>query len=680
MQDCLDTLITTIPRLTPDLEKKLARISVVTYRDAIFHWPLRYENHCQLIPVATIMDGTKGLFEGIVTQVRIHPRGATVFLESKRALLRLVFFQKCPVRRPVWTEGQLWRCFGEIRLDAQGYFLSHPQYWIFDSESPPPLVSTLTPVYPTTPGLSQTILRRVIQEACDRSQSALQQTDGWIEKDLWSLMRALRFVHAPSPDVTLVEGCIPFTHPAWRRLITEELCAYYIAMQKTKTNRQEAMAPALLQKTMALLPHLSFTLTGAQMRAAEAIAEDLTKSQPMMRLLQGDVGSGKTAVAAMAAVQAVHNGVQVAIMAPTEMLALQHVQTFQRWLGPMGITMAGLISKTPLRVRAKIRETLANGTLSVLIGTHAIFQSDQVFSNLGLVVIDEQHRFGVAQRLALCNKAGEGVHQLVMSATPIPRTLAMAYYADLDISILDELPPGRQPIQTLVLPERRREEVVMRIAAMCLEGGQAYWVCPLVEESENIRAQCAEKTQEALAQLLPQLRVGLLHGKMKSAEKQSISANFRAREIDVLVATTVIEVGIDVPNARIIVLENGERLGLAQAHQLRGRVGRGVDQSYCIVLYGAALSTLAQARLRVLKDTQDGFVIAEQDLQLRGPGEILGLRQTGFKPFRVADWGRDRALLPSVIALSKQLQEKHPDTAAHWMARWYRDAPVFSEV
>ena len=557
------------------------------------------------------------------------------------------------------------------------------------AEEPAPLEETLTPIYSTTEGVPQSRLRALIAQASSELDSA--GVRDWIPAKvvatlgLPSLVDALAYVHNPPREAeieVLAAGC----HPAQRRLAFEELLAHHLSLKLIKHEAQTEPA-AVLNDSENLAPRfissLPFPLTNAQLRALQDVNADLSVNRPMVRLVQGDVGCGKTIVAAAAAARAAGSGMQVALMAPTELLAEQHFRNFDAWFRPLGLTVALVSGSVPARTRRSALEAIASGEIRIAVGTHALFQEGMDFKNLALVIVDEQHRFGVQQRLRLQEKGrkdGRFPHQLIMTATPIPRTLAMTAYADLDISVIDELPPGRTPIKTVVIPEEKRAAVVARIVEACREGRQAYWVCPLIEESEELRSQAAEETAAALAEALPGVRVGIVHGRMKSLEKDAAMLAFKDGKIQLLVATTVIEVGVDVPNATLMVIENAERMGLAQLHQLRGRVGRGTSASTCVLLYRAPLSQLARERLKAIRETNDGFEIARKDLELRGPGELLGTRQTGLAQLRVADLVRDADLLPCVQETAELLLASYPDNIAALAMRWVGTAERFGRV
>ncbi|MDH4275995.1 MAG: ATP-dependent DNA helicase RecG, partial [Gammaproteobacteria bacterium] len=600
------------------------------------------------------------------------------------------FFHFNTAQQEALVVGAHLRGFGEARRGPLGLEITHPEYRIIDPEQPVPVAERLTPIYPATEGLHQPLLRRLVEQALTRLDDPARAPAELLPdamRDQWGLMaltEALKTVHQPPPDVAL-SALESGAHPALRRLAFEELMAFQIGLRQLRQRIRERNAPALAGDAtlrQRLLQSLPFALTTAQQRVIAEVIADLAAPLPMLRLVQGDVGSGKTVVAALAALQAVASGAQVAFMAPTELLSEQHYQTLQRWFIPLGVQVAWLAGRVKGKIRATLLETIANGQVAVIVGTHALFQDEVTFATLGLVIIDEQHRFGVHQRLALREKgrAHFAPHQLVMTATPIPRTLAMTAYADLDVSVIDELPRGRLPIDTVAIPERRRDEVVQRIFTALREGRQAYWVCTLIEASEVLMAQAAEDTATQLAAALPGMRVALIHGRMKAQEKETTMAEFKAGAVQLLVATTVIEVGVDVPNASLMIIENAERLGLAQLHQLRGRVGRGEVKSTCVLLFRSPLGMQARERLETLRQTQDGFEIARRDLELRGPGEVLGTRQTGLVQFHIADLSRDAALLPKVAQAADTMLHHHPEAVAPLLQRWVRQGHQFSEV
>jgi ATP-dependent DNA helicase RecG len=639
-----------------------------------------------------VVPGQKALIEGVIelAEVAIRRRRSLLCrLADGTGGITLRFFHFTRSQQQALVRGARLRCYGEVRAGPTGPELVHPETRVIAATEPEP-DAALTPIYPTTEGLHQQSLRRLVAQVLARlEREPLEDYLGDLlaeREERWpTLAAALALLHKPPPE-TRTDLIAIGRHPAQRRIALEELVAQRLSLRRSAaTARTERAYPlpaphADLERFRAALP---FELTGAQRAAASEILADLAASTPMSRLLQGDVGSGKTVVAALAAVVAAAAHCQTAVMAPTELLAEQHAASFARWLTPLGLRVATLLGSQPARVRAEALELAADGSAAVVIGTHALFQEGVGFRRLALVIVDEQHRFGVQQRLKLVQKGehdARSPHQLIMTATPIPRTLAMTAYADLDCSVIAELPPGREPVGTAVLPESRRPELVERVAAHCAGGQQAYWVCPLIEESDAIDSSAASALEKELRAALPQATVGLIHGRMKPADKDDVMRRFKAAELDLLVATTVIEVGVDVPNATLMIVENAERMGLAQLHQLRGRVGRGRQASHCVLLYKPPLSELARERLRVIRGTNDGFEVAQKDLELRGPGEVLGTRQTGQLQLRVADLLRDADLLPGAIELSDRLVASHPERVDRIIRRWSRGAAEYAKV
>jgi len=674
--------VTSLPGVGPALAQTLARLGLNRIQDLWFHLPLRYEDRTRITPIRELKTGETAQVEGIVEAVergfRYRPQLRVAIGDESRATLILRFFHFNRAQAEQLAPGVRLVCYGEVRHGAHGLEMVHPQYTRVLGDGAAAIDDRLTPIYPTTEGLGQKRLGGVIARALERlpGDAILELIPAPLREPLhlMSLRDALITVHRPPSDADLAALAIG-AHAAQQRLAFEELLTHHLSMKRLRERMRSHRAAALVgDRTLraVLLKNLPFALTGAQQRVSDEIERDLAEPLPMLRLVQGDVGSGKTVVAALAALLAIEAGHQVALMAPTELLAEQHWRTFGNWLQPLGIEPVWLAGKASRSGRERAREQVANGA-PLVIGTHALMQEGVAFRKLGLAIIDEQHRFGVHQRLSLRDKGsagGEVPHQLVLTATPIPRTLAMAAYADLDVSVIDELPPGRTPVQTVAISNTRRAEVIERIRAACSEGRQAYWVCTLIEESEQLEAQAAEVAHAELTASLPGLRIALVHGRLKAAEKQRAMAAFKAGEIHLLVATTVIEVGVDVPNASLMIIENAERLGLAQLHQLRGRVGRGSAASSCVLLYQTPLSQMARARLEVLRETSDGFRIAEKDLELRGPGELLGTRQTGQLEFRVADLARDAHLLPVAQRVGEALMRDHPDRVERLIARW----------
>jgi ATP-dependent DNA helicase RecG len=663
------------------LAQRLARLQVTRVADLLFVLPLRYEDRTRVAAIGTLTPGTRAAVEGEIQLTEVAYRGRRQLLcriADGSGMLTLRFFYFSASQQANLARGIRLRCFGEVRRGPLGLEIVHPEYRRL-SQAAAPLEETLTPIYPLTEGVPQGRLRALIGEALRDLEHAplrdlISQAAG-LPAGLPSLPEALNYLHRPPRAAQLAELAAG-RHPAQQRLAFEELLAHHLALKLRKRTLKTDPAFALGDRAHLgerFLAALPFRLTRAQARARADVERDLAAGAPMARLLQGDVGCGKTVIAAAAAARAAGSGLQAALMAPTELLAEQHWRNLQDWFAPLGETVALLCGSQPARTRRSALETIASGEVRIVVGTHALFQQGIEFKNLALVIVDEQHRFGVQQRLRLQEKGqkqGRVPHQLIMTATPIPRTLAMTAYADLDISVIDELPPGRTPVQTVVVPEQRRVEVVTRIVEACRAGRQVYWVCPLIEESDELRAQAAEETAASLSAALPGVRVGLIHGRMPAAAKDGAMLAFQAGKIQLLVATTVIEVGVDVPNATLMVIENAERMGLAQLHQLRGRVGRGTAASSCVLLYRAPLSALARARLKVIRATSDGFEIARRDLALRGPGELLGTRQTGLAQLRVADLMRDAHLLPKVQEAAELLLAADPDSGNALAARW----------
>ena len=663
------------------LAERLERLGVRQVQDLLFLLPLRYEDRTQVVPIGALLPGMRVAVEGEVqlTEVTFRRRRQLLTrISDGSGFLTLRFFYFSNAQQNGLARGVRIRCFGEVRRGPVGLEIVHPEYRRVTDEAAP-LEESLTPIYPSTEGVQQGRLRMLIDQALRELDAEAVQD--WVPAEvlqplsLPTLKEALSYVHRPPREAQLPELAAG-RHPAQRRLAFEELLAHHLSLKLLKRSAQ-AEAAWQLDDQEGLAPRfiasLPFEMTGAQKRALQDVNGDLGEPHAMVRLIQGDVGCGKTVVAAAAAARAAGSGMQAALMAPTELLAEQHWRNFRDWFQPLGLPVALVSGSQPARTRRSALEVIASGEARLIVGTHALFQEGIEFAQLALVIVDEQHRFGVQQRLRLQEKGrkhGRFPHQLIMTATPIPRTLAMTAYADLEISVIDELPPGRTPIQTVVVPEERRDQVVMRIVEACRAGRQAYWVCPLIEESEEMRSQAAEETAAALAAALPGVHVGLVHGRMPPAKKDQTMLAFKAGTIHLLVATTVIEVGVDVPNATLMVIENAERMGLAQLHQLRGRVGRGSAASSCVLLYRSPLSQLARERLKAIRETNDGFVIARRDLELRGPGELLGTRQTGLAQLRVADLTRDVDLLPRVQEAAELLLSAYPDSIAPLAARW----------
>ena len=678
--------ITDLRGVGPKLEKKLFKLGITKVLDLLFHLPVRYIDKTKITPIGALQPQTQAQIEGEI-------RGCDVVFGKRRSLIcriqdqtgttTLRFFHFSRAQRARLQSGVRLRCFGEIRSGPSGLELYHPEYQIVDNLIDSALEQRLTPIYPSTEGLTQHRIRNLCEQALNHL--CPDSIDEVIKDNIglkFSLFDALVFVHRPPIGASL-DMLDKGMHPAQQCLAFEELIAHHLSMRRLRQQAQKQPAPKLLfdkNVQAKFLDNLMFSLTAAQSRVSETICADLNSTVPMLRLIQGDVGSGKTVVAALAAIQAIANGYQVALMAPTEILSDQHRINFENWMSPLNIDVALLTSNIKGKARERVLDSIAKGLSQMVIGTHALFQEGVDFNKLGLTIVDEQHRFGVHQRLALRKKGAitsmssgaNGIlpHQLIMTATPIPRTLAMTAYADLDCSIIDELPSGRKLVETSVISSLRRNEVVQRVKKACEDGRQAYWVCTLIEESEAFEAEAAEAIAKELRIVLPKLSIGLIHGRLKAGEKISIMEQFKSKKIHLLVATTVIEVGVDVSNASLMIIENSERLGLSQLHQLRGRVGRGSDQSYCVLLYNSNLSHKSKERLKIMRETSDGFELAERDLEMRGPGEILGARQTGDIQFRVANLIRDAHLIPRVKDVAQSILNSNPDAAQQLIDRW----------
>ncbi|HDR1924231.1 TPA: ATP-dependent DNA helicase RecG [Pasteurella multocida] len=683
--------LTTLSGVGAAISDKLGRIAIHNLQDLLFHLPIRYEDRTRITPIHDLRPDAYATIEGLVQtcEVQFGKRPIlNVSLSDGTSKIMLRFFNFNAGMKNSLQPGARVKAFGEVKRGRFMAEIHHPEYQIIRDNAPLILEETLTPIYSTTEGLKQNSLRKLTDQALavlENIQIA-EILPNEFNPHPFSLKEAIRFLHRPPPDVSL-EALEKGTHPAQQRLIFEELLAHNLAMQKVRIGTQQFSAYPLSYQTdlkQRFLAQLPFTPTDAQVRVTQEIEQDLTNPFPMMRLVQGDVGSGKTLVAALTALLAIDNGKQVALMAPTEILAEQHATNFRRWLAPLEIEVGWLAGKVKGKARQTELEKIRTGQAQMVVGTHALFQDEVEFSDLALVIVDEQHRFGVHQRLMLREKGKQAdhyPHQLIMTATPIPRTLAMTVYADLDTSIIDELPPGRTPITTVAISEERRAEVIARVNHACVnEKRQAYWVCTLIDESEVLEAQAAEAIAEDLRKILPHLRIGLVHGRMKPAEKQDIMQAFKQAEIDLLVATTVIEVGVDVPNASLMIIENAERLGLSQLHQLRGRVGRGTTASFCVLMYKPPLGKISQKRLQVLRDTQDGFVISEKDLEIRGPGEVLGTKQTGVAEFKVANLMRDRKMIPTVQYYARRLIVEQPEVATKLIQRWINQREIYTHV
>lgn len=683
--------LTALKGVGPKLLEKLDKLRLQSIQDLLLHLPLRYEDRSRVYSIGDLRAGGSAAVIAEVVSADItygRRRMLKVRVRDASGVLNLVFFQFSAAQLKQFVAGQSIWVFGEVRRGLQGPDMIHPEYKFMADGSVPEGDDTLTPVYPTTDGAHQATLRKLTEQALTFLNDTVlpELLPAHLQPQGLSLVEAIRTLHRPPLDVAqqqLLDGM----HPAQLRLATEELLAHQLSLLQLRAKRQAhqaralVTAPAVQERFLAQLP---FQPTNAQQRVVNEIQADLAQPIPMLRLVQGDVGSGKTLVAALTALTAIGQGYQVALMAPTELLAEQHALTFRQWFEPLGIGVGWLAGKQKGKAREASLAAIKAGEVQLIVGTHALFQAEVTYQNLVLVIIDEQHRFGVHQRLELREKGveqGFQPHQLVMTATPIPRTLAMTAYADLATSVIDELPPGRTPVTTVAIPDTRREQIIQRVRDVCMqEGRQAYWVCTLIDESEVLQCQAAEDTATMLQELLPELKVGLVHGRLKSAEKEAMMQAFKANEINLLVATTVIEVGVDVPNASLMIIENPERLGLAQLHQLRGRVGRGAVASHCVLLYHAPLSKNATQRLGVLRDSNDGFVIAQRDLELRGPGELLGQRQTGLTDMKVADLVKHADLVESVQQLAEQLWREHPHQSQALIDRWLPRRDKYSQA
>ncbi len=666
------TKVVIFPGATALVAAKLEKLGLTCQADLVLHLPLRFEDETRITPIAEAVPGEAAQFEVTVvsSEIAYRPRRQLVCrTEDDTGTLLLRFLNFYPSQQKVLQPGARLRVFGEPRGGFWGSELIHPRFRVLHGEEP--LATALTPVYPTTSGLGQGTLRRLIERALSEVDLGETLPEELVNRfHLEDFAASLRSLHAPQPGLSADE-LVAAQRPAWQRIAFDELLAQQISLRQSYAARRARGAPVLAGNgtlTHRLLTQLPFKLTGAQQRVWQEIAHDLAEPHPMQRLLQGDVGSGKTVLAALAMLQAVEAGYQAALMAPTEILAEQHYRKLAAWLAPLGLEVVWLSGSQKKKDKAAALEKVGAGGTALVVGTHALIEEGVEFARLGLAIVDEQHRFGVRQRLALKQK-GLHSHQLAMSATPIPRTLAMSYYADLDVSVLDELPPGRTAVVTKLVGDKRRDEIVERVRALCREGQQVYWVCPLIEESETLQLKTAEETYAHLRAELPELRIGLVHGRLKTDEKVAVMAAFVRNEIHLLVATTVIEVGVDVPNASLMVIEHAERFGLAQLHQLRGRVGRGAAESACVLLYAQPLSETARARLKIIYENNDGFEIARQDLHLRGPGEFIGARQSGLPLLRFADL-EDTLLVDAARAAAEELLTRWPEHAERHLARW----------
>jgi ATP-dependent DNA helicase RecG len=688
----LDSPLTVLAGVGPALDKKLARLDLRRVEDLLFLLPNRYEDRTSLTKIGSLQAGGRALVGGEVLLAELVYRGRRnllVRIGDGTGQLTLRFFYFSKQQHAQFESGVAISCFGDVRAGPVGLEMVHPEYRILKPDQSPVLSDALTPIYPTTEGVQQGRLRNLADQALRIAKSSppteLLPDEIRRKYDMPGLFDALLYLHQPPQDADLA-SIDAGKHPCQQRLAFEELLAHYLSLRNLRDIARTEGASVLdegAELAKRFVEELPYELTAAQNRVIGEITSDIATPYPMMRLIQGDVGSGKTVVAAVACLRAIASGVQVAVMAPTELLAEQHWRTFSGWFEPLGIEPAWLSGSQRQAARKDSLQAIESGTASLVIGTHALFQEGVIFKHLALVIIDEQHRFGVHQRMALREKGEKDQghpHQLVMTATPIPRTLAMAAYADLDTSIIDELPPGRRPVQTVAMPETRRDEVIERVRSSCKNGQQAYWVCPLIEESDVLDYQAAEASYKMLTEALPDLQLGLVHGRMKSAEKDKLMRAFKSGEIQLLVATTVIEVGVDVPAATLMIIENAERMGLSQLHQLRGRVGRGGKQSHCVMLYKPPLGNLARGRLAVLRDTNDGFLVAQRDLELRGPGELLGTRQTGLPEYRIADLVRDAELMPKVQLVAESIRKTAANSGDQIVRRWLGDAGRYGKV
>ena len=683
--------ITELKGVGPKMAERLLKLGITTVQDMLFHLPLRYEDRTRIYAISELTAHSHVTVQATIetSQITFGKRRMLVCqINDGTGRLTLRFFNFTAAQKNAFSAGKIIRCFGEIRRGRVGFEMNHPEYSISDTFEQQPTSSTLTPVYSTTEGLKQLSIRALSEQAIELLQKyAVEELlpQQWQPSQL-GLSDALLLLHRPPNDVDII-ALEQGTHPAQQRLVFEELLAQNLSLLKVREQGQQVKAIAL-EPTNPLeaqfLAQLPFAPTNAQSRVVSEIKTDMQHAYPMMRLVQGDVGSGKTLVAALSALTAIAQGYQVALMAPTEILSEQHGINFSSWFENLGISVAWLGGKTKGKERINTLAMIASGEAQMIVGTHALFQDEVKFNNLVLIIIDEQHRFGVHQRLSLREKGRFGdcyPHQLVMTATPIPRTLAMTAYADLETSVIDELPPGRTPITTVAIPDTRRDDIISRVKLACNEQGrQVYWVCTLIDESEVLQCQAAEDSALQLKEALHELNIGLVHGRMKATEKQAIMSEFKTGNIHVLVATTVIEVGVDVPNASLIIIENPERLGLAQLHQLRGRVGRGATASHCVLLYHAPLSQTAQKRLGVLRDSNDGFVIAERDLEIRGPGEVLGTKQTGLAEFKIADLTRDKQTLNQVRPIAQQMLKQYPQHIDPLIHRWLGNKSNYAQA
>lgn len=686
--------LTLLKGVGPRIAEKLQKLGIEYIEDLLFHLPFRYEDRTTIVPIGSLRPGESVVIQGQVELSEIkfaRKRMLLTRISDGTGFITLRFFHFSNAQKEALSRGKKIRCFGEVRRGKASLEMVHPEYEYIQSLQESSGTENLTPVYPVTEGLHQLSMRNLLSQAVEKlraDQLSLQELlpeQLLDEQQLPALKESLLYLHQPPKEADLVE-IVSGESEQQQRLVFEELLAHILSLRQLRSRASKYKAHALAtggKLDQQFIKQLPFQLTGAQLRVVNEIKHDLAKSEPMQRLVQGDVGSGKTVVAVLGALIAVENGYQAAVMAPTEILAEQHYRNFLQWFEPLGIKVSWLSGKQKTAAKRHSLHEIESGKAQIIVGTHALFQDDVVFHKLALIVIDEQHRFGVHQRLALREKGvvdGVHPHQLIMTATPIPRTLSMAVYADLDCSVIDERPPGRQPVETVVIPDTRRDAVVQRVHSACKDGKQVYWVCTLIEESEVLQCEAAEDTANLLATALPDIRIALVHGRMKPEQKETVMQAFKNAEVDLLVATTVIEVGVDVPNASLMVIENAERLGLAQLHQLRGRVGRGTEASACVLMYHGSLSENARERLAIMRETDDGFAIARKDLEIRGPGEVLGTRQTGMLQLRIADLQRDQVLMPQVTSSADLILRKYPDRVAPLIKRWVGMATRYGSV
>ena len=691
MSHLLHKPVTELKGVGPKMAKNLLKLGIEKVTDLLFHLPLRYQDRTQLYPIGGTQHGQEVMVQGEVEHSEIiyrRRRMMTCTISDNTGAITLRFFHFSNSQQQALSPGTKISCFGEVRVGTSSREMVHPEYKILKQGDVLTLTDTLTPIYPTTKGLQQRSLLRLIGEAIAQLQTLDDLIPKSVSEDytLSNLSEALQTLHQPSAEIS-VSQLLDRTHPAQQRLIFEELLAHHLSLRKLREQQKLAQGIRLPLKSeffKKLMHSLPFDLTNAQQKVIKEINHDLQQTWPMSRLVQGDVGSGKTLVAAAAVLTAIESGYQVALMAPTEILTEQHYKSFSEWFEPLNLKVTIISGKQKVAIKRNALEDISLGLSHLIVGTHALFQNDVHFQKLGLIIIDEQHRFGVHQRLALREKGKQNddiyPHQLVMTATPIPRTLAMTTYADMDYSVIDELPPGRTPVKTVVISNTRRSEIVERIYSACVDGAQVYWVCTLIEESETLQCQNSEETWDLLKQALPNLKIGLIHGRMKPDEKETVMAEFKAGELNLLVATTVIEVGVDVPNASLMIIENAERLGLAQLHQLRGRVGRGSKASSCVLMYQSPLSQNAKKRLEALRNSNDGFEIAQIDLEIRGPGEVFGTRQTGELSFKIADLMQDQFLLPDVQEAAQTILQQYPEYVTPLIDRWIKHADDYASV